>query len=462
VTFFVGLLTFFSALGGLLFGYDTGVIAGALLAFHGKFELSRLEKELVVAMTLVGALLGALCGGPLADSYGRRPMVIVGSIVYFCGGMLLALAPDKQALIVGRLVVGVAVGISSQSVPVYIAEHVPSSLRGPLVTFFQLFITIGILIAACVDYALTDSRNWRLMFGISVFPAALQFIGMLCMPETPRWLVSKGRIAEAAAVLRMSRRSHTTLCTTGEEDREGNTDGGNESDVPADLIAAELAEIEASVRGGGSSSSAADTEDVGAVWEFFRAVCGGGGWDSPSSDNNSGSSGGSGSSSSVAEGGQPPTGGAIRHALMVGTGLMVLSQFQGINTVIYYAPTILKFAGLCDKQAILGLIAIDAVNVVMTLVSVALIERLGRRTWLLLGSGGMLGSLLMLSFSFTMLPDGTSATSGATSSADGSGVGFTKGSLATVSLALYVAFFAASWGPIGWLYNSEIYPTSVR
>jgi hypothetical protein len=131
---------------------------------------------------------------------------------------------------------------------------------------------------------------------------------------------------------------------------------------------------------------------------------------------------------------------------------MMLSQLQGINTVIYYAPTILKFAGFCDKQAVLGLIAIDTVNVLMTVLSVLLIERLGRRTWLLIGSAGMLGSLLMLSFAFTMLSD----------SADDDGSSLSKGSVATVALALYVAFFAASWGPIGWLYNSEIYPTSVR
>jgi MFS family permease len=175
-----------AAVGGLLFGYDTGVIAGALLAFDGEFALNTAEQSLVVSITLVGALVGSLAGGPMANRHGRKPVIWLASVIFIAGALMLAAAPTKSMLVVGRAVVGVAVGLSSQAVPMFIAELTPPAERGRVVTCFQMAITLGILAAAVVDYILIESKNWRLMFGLGAVPGVLQFCGLFYIPESPR------------------------------------------------------------------------------------------------------------------------------------------------------------------------------------------------------------------------------------------------------------------------------------
>jgi MFS family permease len=214
------LVTVSAAVGSLLFGYDTGVIAGALLYIKPEFGL---EDEpalegLVVSATLVGACLGAFAGGALSDRFGRRRPLFFTAALFTAGGLLMALAPAVAWLIVGRFVVGVAIGVSGAIIPVYIAECAPADVRGRLATYPQLFVSLGIFTSYLVDFAvsLTESGSWRLMLGLSVVPAVVQFLLLLWLPESPRWLLQQGRGAEAVAVLRRLRETSEVSDELGE------------------------------------------------------------------------------------------------------------------------------------------------------------------------------------------------------------------------------------------------------
>ncbi|KAM6937009.1 proton myo-inositol cotransporter-like [Xenentodon cancila] len=200
---FVYVLAFFSALGGFLFGYDTGVVSGAMLLLKKEMNLSALWQELLVSSTVGAAALSALSGGFLNGRLGRRICILAASFIFGVGGVLLSVAPDKVLLLVGRVTVGLGIGIASMTVPVYIAEVSPPHRRGQLVTTNSLFITGGQFIASVVDGAFSymSKDGWRYMLGLSVLPAVLQFCGFLCLPESPRWLLQKGRSREARQVL---------------------------------------------------------------------------------------------------------------------------------------------------------------------------------------------------------------------------------------------------------------------
>ena len=201
-----------TALGGLLFGYDTGVVSGALLFLHTSFgNLSSFDKELVTGLLLVGAAVGAFGSGRLSDLIGRRPVILVTAAVFVVGVLGAAFSPTLWFLIVMRFVIGLAVGSASMAVPLYIGEVAPPRVRGALVSFNQLALTTGILVSFLVDYALSSSGDWRLMFGLAAIPAVLLFVGMLTQAESPVWLVTHGRIAEARRVLtRRAQRATTT------------------------------------------------------------------------------------------------------------------------------------------------------------------------------------------------------------------------------------------------------------
>jgi len=191
-----------AATGGLLFGFDTGVINVALPFIKHQWDLSATAEAWAVSAVLVGGMAGSLLSGRLADALGRKRINLLASLIFVLGSIITAIAPSPDVLIGGRLMLGLAIGIVSFSVPLYIAEIAPSEIRGRLVTFFQLAITIGILVSYLVGYAFADSENgWRLMFWAGFVPAAILFIGMFFVPESPRWLVSKGRTEEARAVL---------------------------------------------------------------------------------------------------------------------------------------------------------------------------------------------------------------------------------------------------------------------
>jgi SP family galactose:H+ symporter-like MFS transporter len=370
---FVYVAAVFAGLGGLLFGYDTGVISGALLFLKNDFTLSSFALEVIVSGVLVGAAVGALVGGRLADLFGRRTLLIATALIFAAGAIVCAAATSVAILIVGRLIVGLGIGLSSGTVPVYISEVAPADARGWTVSLFQLSITVGILLAYIGDYAFAAIQGWRWMFGLAVIPAAIFALGMFFLPESPRWLARSGNSAAARRVLVRIR---------GAADVE-----------------AEIREIEQSL------VQAEQRSNLSALF-------------------------------------QP----SIRPALVLGIGLAILQQVTGINTVIYYAPLIIQSAGIPSASgAILATAGIGVVNVLMTIVSMWLIDRAGRRPLLLTGVAGMIVTLFTLGFIFHRpMHSGSLA------------------ALAVICMMLYVASFAISLGPIFWLLISEIYPLRVR
>lgn len=363
-----------AGLGGLLFGYDTGVIAGALLFIKGDFDLGSFAQGLVVAAVPIGAVAGAGFAGPAADRYGRRLMILLAAAVFIVGALASAAAPGVEVLVAARIVIGVAIGLASAAAPVYISEMAPPESRGRLVSFFQLAVTIGILVAYLVGLAFDHTEGWRWMLGLGCVPALALGFGMLRMPQSPRWLVMSGDDFAARATLAKIR-----------------------VDDP-DTIDRELEEIKDSL-----------DEKPGAWSELLQPV--------------------------------------VKAALVVGVGLAILQQVTGINTVIYYAPTIVEFTGV-DSSAgsILAAVGVGVINVGMTLLALRLLDRAGRRTLLFIGVSGMSISLFALGAAFKV-----------------SGGDSTIASvIAIVSLMAYVASFAVSLGPIFWLLNAEIYPLSVR
>ncbi|HVY95841.1 MAG TPA: sugar porter family MFS transporter [Solirubrobacterales bacterium] len=362
-----------AGLGGLLFGYDTGVIAGALLFIKGDFDLGSFAQGLVVAAVPIGAIFGAAYAGPAADRYGRRVMILAAAAVFIVGALGSAAAPGVEVLVIARVVIGVAIGLASAAAPVYISEVAPPESRGRLVSFFQLAVTIGILVAYLVGLAFDGIEGWRWMLGLGCVPALGLAFGMLRMPQSPRWLVMTGDDFAARATLAKIR-----------------------VDDP-DTIDRELEEIKESVE-----------EKPGSWSELLQPV--------------------------------------VKAALVVGVGLAILQQVTGINTVIYYAPTIVEFTGVNSSAgSILAAVGVGVINVAMTVVALRLLDRAGRRTLLMVGVSGMVVSLFALGAAFT-----------------GNGTSTLASVVAIGSLMVYVASFAISLGPIFWLLNAEIYPLSVR
>lgn len=371
-TRFVTMAAGISALGGLLFGYDTGVISGAILFIQKEFGLSSAQEEIVVSSVLLGAVIGAAVGGTLADRFGRRHVLMLAAAIFALGAVGTALAPTVAWLIVGRVIVGTAIGVASFTAPLYISEVSPVNIRGRLVSLNQIALTSGIVVSYLTDYALSGVvRGWRWMFGLAAIPAIALGIGMLFVPESPRWLAAHARPERARAVLREIR-------DAAEVDHE-------------------LRDIQASV------------EQQSSAWAELLSPL-------------------------------------VRPALIVGIALAIFQQVTGINTVIYYAPTIFQFAGFESASvAILATVGVGVVNVLMTIAAMLLLDRVGRRPLLLTGLVGMVVSLGVLGLAFS-LPSLEQRT----------------GWIAAGSLMLYVGAFAIGLGPVFWLLISEIYPLRIR
>jgi len=368
---FVYLATAISALGGMLFGYDVGVISGAILFIKKEFSLSPTMEEIVVSSVLLGSLLGAMAGGALADRLGRRRLLIVTATVFGLGAIGAALAPGTPWLIAARIIAGAAIGVASFVAPLYISEIAPVAIRGKLVSINQVALTCGIVLSYLIDYAFAPSQAWRWMFAMAVIPAAAFAIGLFFIPNSPRWLAGRGRTDQARAVLKRIR--------------------------DPEQVEGELSDILRSV-----------SQQKGHWSELL---------------------------------GKP-----LRMAMIVGVGLAVAQQITGINTVIYYAPTIFKFAGLSSASvAILASVGVGVVNVVLTLVAMQLIDRVGRRPLLLASLAGMALSLFVLGLAFS-LPQFSGS----------------LGWIAVGSLMVYVGSFAVGLGPVFWLVLSEIYPLQIR
>ncbi len=202
---FMRLVSIVAAIGGALYGYDTGIISGALLSISDEFKLGHTAQELVASAILLGAVVGGLSCGWFSDRYGRRSTIIVIAAIFCLGSITASLAPTAVLLGLARIVLGVAVGGSSQAIPVYIAELAPPERRGSLVTAFNVAIGVGIMVAALVGYFLHGVWSWRSMIGIAAAPAAVLLASMIFLPETPRWLASQDRTDDARASLQRVR-----------------------------------------------------------------------------------------------------------------------------------------------------------------------------------------------------------------------------------------------------------------
>lgn len=190
-----------ASIGGLLFGYTTGVIAPALLFLESAYQMSGFEKGFLVSIAILGGLFGAITGGFYADRLGRKLTLVLSSILFILSSLFLMLADSILGLLMGRLLIGYAIGIFTLIVPLYIAEMAPASSRGGLVTLNQLAITIGILLSFLLGYAFSNSGNWRALFGLGLVPAGIQLFGLLFLPETPYYLISRNKIREARGIL---------------------------------------------------------------------------------------------------------------------------------------------------------------------------------------------------------------------------------------------------------------------
>ena len=361
-----------AALGGLLFGYDTGVISGAILFIKDDFSLSPTLEEVVVSAVLLGAVFGAAAGGALTGRFGRRWMIILAGVVFTLSAIGTAIAPTVGWLIGARVASGIGIGIASFISPMYIAELVPAKVRGSLVAVNMLAITTGIVVAYLVDYAFSASHGWRYMFGLAVLPAIGLVIGMWWLPDSPRWLISRSKVGEARQILERVR-------TTGD-------------------VSQEIKDIQHSMAQQGEDGIAG----------LF----------------------------------QP----SLRMPMIVGIGLATFQQITGINTVIYYAPTIFKFAGISAAgPAILAGAGLAAVMWCFHVVAMFLLDRIGRRPLLLTGVAGQIVGLGVLGAAF-QFPQLASI----------------KSDVAIGGLLVYVACFAFGLGPIFWLLISEIYPLKNR
>lgn len=214
------LIFILGALGGLLYGYDNGVISGALLFIDNDIPLNSFTEGLVVSSMLIGAIIGSGASGPLADKLGRRRLVLFIAIIYIIGSITLFIAPNITILVIGRLIIGLAVGGSMATVPVYLSEMAPTELRGSLGTLNQLMITIGILSAYIVNYAFADIEGWRWMLGLAVVPSIILLIGIVFMPESPRWLLEHRSEQAARDVMKITFDNNEEINTEIKEMRE--------------------------------------------------------------------------------------------------------------------------------------------------------------------------------------------------------------------------------------------------
>ncbi len=362
-------LAVIAAIGGFLFGYDTGIISGAQLYIQKDLDTTQLEQQWIVGALLVGAMVGAAIAAWSADRFGRRWTKVASGTLYVIGGLGSALTPNVGFLLGARFVLGIAVGAASFVSVEYISEHTPPQLRGGITSFNQLMLTSGILVAYLVAAGFQNvAGSWRWMLGLLCRLALA--IGMLTLPPSPRWLVAHGRDDEAREVLRRTR-----------------------SDEKADE---EVEQIRKTVEA---------ASDIG-IADLFRA--------------------------------------RLRPLMIAGLALAIFQQLVGVNTIVYYAATILRATGLSAGDSVLQAVSVGVTNVVFTIIAILLLDRIGRRPLLLFGTGTAVVALVGLGawFQFSAL--------------------HAQGWLAVACLLLFMAGFAVGLGPVFWLIISEIYPLGVR
>jgi sugar porter (SP) family MFS transporter len=354
------------ALGGFLFGYDTGVVSGALLFIKKEFGLNAFEQGSVVSVLLLGAMAGALGVGRVADRVGRRKTLGLEGLLFILGTAIVVFANGYAMLLLARVVLGLAVGSASATVPVYLGEIAPAEIRGRVLTLNQLLITVGIMVAYLVNLAFSGSGRWRAMFAVGALPAFAIVAGVVwLLPESPQWLLTNNRVEQARKVIaKVSGEERADqLMERWRQRQQGRTE-----------------------------------RQVG--WRALFAA-------------------------------------RVRPALVVGLTLAAIQQFGGINTIIYYAPTIMERTGLTASNSIFYSVAIGVINLVMTIVAIYVVDKLGRRTLLLGSMTAMLAMLVLMGLSF---------------------VAGWNAQLSLVFMVLYIAGFAVGMGPLFWVLIGEIFP----
>ena len=362
--------TVVAALGGLLFGFDTAVIAGATHALTELYQLSDFWLGVTVASALFGTILGAMFAGIPADRYGRRDSLRLMAVLYLISALGCAFAWNWHALVFFRFVGGLGIGGSSVLGPMYIAEIAPAKWRGRLVGFFQFNIVFGILLAYFSNFAIglaeLGAAEWRWKLGVSAIPAAFFLLMLFGIPRSPRWLVKKRRVAEARETLRLS----------GETNYEQ-----------------ELQDIVASI----------DVEH--------------------------------------GHGDEPLFTRKYRMPIFLAITIAMFNQLSGINAILYYLNDIFRQAGFSKLSGDLQAVAIGATNLLFTILAMFVIDRIGRKTMLLVGSVGTAVCLAGVATIFAI-----------NSHKD----------LLVWLLVGFIAFFAFSQGAVIWVYLSEVFPNRVR
>jgi sugar porter (SP) family MFS transporter len=362
--------TLTGALGGLLFGFDTAVIAGAIGALQNLYGLGEFAKGWTVAIALVGTVVGALGGGTVGQKLGGRETLRITAMLYVVSALGCALAWNWPAFMVFRFIGGLAIGASSVLGPVYIAELAPAKWRGRLVGAFQFNVVVGILAAYASNYAIRmlhlGALEWRVQLGVAALPA-LGFLALLFgIPRSPRWSASRDQIDEALAVLKLM----------GEPNPE-----------------AELADIRSAL----AQEHASSHEPV-FQWKY-------------------------------------------RYPLFLAISIGAFNQLAGVNAILYYLNDIFAAAGFNQVSGDQQAIAIGFTNLIFTVVGMSVIDKLGRKTLLLIGAAGTASCLAGVSWIFAT---------------------HSHPSALVWLLVVYIAFFALSQGAVIWVYIGEVFPNSVR
>lgn len=387
-------LSLVAALGGFLFGFDSGIINGTVEAIQGEFGSDEVGTGFNVASMLLGSAVGAFFAGNLADKLGRRPTMILTAVAFIVSAWGSGIAGSSPEFVAFRLLGGLAVGAASILAPAYISEIAPASIRGSLATLQQLMIVIGLFMAFVNNYLIAEAAGsasevfwfgfdaWQWMFWMELFPASIFFGTLLLIPESPRYLVAAGRESEARDVI-------NSLSTADDAD-------------------AKIADIRSTL----------EEERRPSIWDVVQEHTG-----------------------------------RIHPLVWVGIGLAALQQLTGINVVFYYGGTLWQAAGFTEASALLTNVINGSVNVAFTFVAIALIDRVGRKPLLLVGS---LGQALMLGVMAYVFGTSAIAESGNLQMEGNMGL------VALIAANAYIAFFAFSWGPIMWVMLGEMFPNQFR
>jgi SP family sugar:H+ symporter-like MFS transporter len=391
---FIAAIVAVATIGGFMFGYDSGVINGTQQGLEQTFNLSKLGTGLNVGAILLGCAAGAFMAGRLADLIGRRTVMMIAAVLFIISAIGTGAADSSVLFIIARIIGGLGVGAASVLSPVYISEVTPASIRGRLSSVQQVMIITGLTGAFVANYALAATAGgstadfwlgypaWRWMFWMQVIPASIFLLTLLLIPESPRYLMVKGRDAEAESVL-------TRLFGAAEARRK-------------------VAEIRETL--------AADHHRP-----RFRDLL----------DN---------------------TTGKIRPIVWTGIGLAVFQQLVGINIVFYYGAVLWQSVGFSEDDALKINILSGSLSILACLAPIMLIDRIGRKPLLLIGSAGMAATLAVMAWAFST----ATMVAGSIQLSDQAGLA------ALIAGNLYVIFFNLSWGPVMWVMLGEMFPNQIR